>query len=181
MSRIGKKPVSIPDKVETKIDGNTLHIKGPLGEQSITISSNIDLKLEDKKLVFTRKNDHKQAKSDQGLLNRLTNNAIIGVTSGYTKQLEVNGVGYKINLKGKNLELNIGLSHPVVYSPHEGIQLKVEKNIIIVSGIDKQLVGQTAAEIRSFKKPEPYKGKGIKYVEEHIRRKAGKMAAATSS
>ena len=181
MSRLGKKPLLIPDKVEIKVESNAVSVKGPLGTLQLDLLSDIKLEIADQKVTVNRQSDSKEAKATQGLILRLLNNAIVGVTQGFEKSLEVNGVGFKINMKGKNLELSLGFSHPVLFTPPSGIEIKIDKNIILVKGIDKQLVGETAAKIRDLKKPEPYKGKGIKYVEEHIHRKSGKMAAAAGS
>lgn len=180
MSRIGKKPVTLTEKAEAKLEGDVLHIKGPKGELTLEIMEDIKIDIDKDQIKVERQNDSKEAKSAHGLTTRLIENMIEGVTNGYEKELEVIGVGFKVGLKGKNLELHIGLSHPVIFTPPEGVDLKVEKNNIKISGIEKQKVGETAAKIRSLKKPEPYKGKGIKYIDENIRRKAGKMAVASA-
>ena len=179
MSRIGKKPIDIPDGVEVKINGQEVAIKGKLGQLAVTIHQDVAISQEDKQLVLTIKNiEDKKEKSLWGLSRTLVNNAILGVTEGYTKELEINGVGFKAAVQGKKLVLNVGFSHPVEYSFPDDIKIEVEKNNIKISGIDKQKVGQVSAEIRAIKKPEPYKGKGIKYIDEQIRRKAGKVVKA---
>jgi large subunit ribosomal protein L6 len=179
MSRIGKKPIDIPEGVEVKINGQEVAIKGKLGQLTVNIHQDVAISQEDKQLVLTIKNiEDKKEKSLWGLSRTLVNNAILGVTEGYTKELEINGVGFKAAVQGKKLVLNVGFSHPVEYSFPDDIKIEVEKNNIKISGIDKQKVGQVSAEIRAIKKPEPYKGKGIKYIDEQIRRKAGKVVKA---
>lgn len=178
MSRIGKKPIAIPDKVEIKIDQDDIIVKGPLGELTFGILPGIEVKVADKQITITRQSDEPTYRSAHGLTARQVENMIEGVLNGFKKELEVVGVGYKVNMKGKDLELSLGYSHPILFTPPEGIKIEVEKMNITVSGIDRQQVGQVAANIREFRKPEPYKGKGVKYVDEYIKRKAGKMAAA---
>lgn len=177
MSRIGKLPVAIPDGVTITVDNGSIAVKGPKGELSTPILSNVTVKVEDNNLVVSRKDDEKISKSQHGLIRSLVNNMVIGVTKGFEKKLEVNGVGFRVNGGGQSLEMQLGFSHPVKYQAPEGVNISVEKMNITVSGIDKQQVGQVAAEIRSLKKPEPYKGKGIKYADEVILRKAGKAGA----
>ncbi len=177
MSRIGKLPVAIPDGVTITVDADTIVVKGPKGELSTPILSHVSVKVEDKELIVTRASDEKISKSQHGLVRSLIQNMVIGVTKGFEKQLEVNGVGFRINGGGQNIEMQLGFSHPVKYQAPQGVDLKVDKMKITVTGVDKQQVGQVAAEIRSLKKPEPYKGKGIKYVDEVILRKAGKAGA----
>jgi large subunit ribosomal protein L6 len=174
MSRIGHQPVAIPEKVEVTIDSNVVKVKGPNGELQQVVNPRMDIKIEDNELVVTRPTDSKVDKSMHGLTRSLIVNMIEGVTEGFKKVLELNGVGYRALKKGNNLELQVGYSHPVVIEPPKGIDFEVEKNKVIVKGIDKQLVGQVAANIRAVRPPEPYKGKGIKYVDEVIRRKEGK-------
>ncbi len=177
MSRVGKKPVVIPDGVKITQEGNFLKIKGPKGELEQHIHPNIGIEIVENQVNVTRPDDTKQNKSLHGLSRALIQNMVTGVTDTYKKTLDIVGVGYKAELKGKNLLLNIGYSHPIFLIPPEGITLEIPTQTqIIVSGIDKQLVGLIAAKIRSFRKPEPYKGKGIKYSDEHIVRKAGKTA-----
>ena len=184
MSRIGKKPIEIPQGVEVKLSQNDLGafvVDVKSGKNNLTVEIPISVKVEqkDKEIICTvAKPEDKKQRSLWGLSRTLINNAILGVTEGFSKELEINGVGFKAALQGKKLVLNVGFSHPVEYDIPEGITIEVDKNQIKVSGISKQLVGQTAAEIRSVKKPEPYKGKGIKYADETIRRKAGKVVKA---
>jgi large subunit ribosomal protein L6 len=174
MSRIGKLPLDIPNGVIITVDLDTVSVKGLKGELMVPHLSDVTVVQQSEQIIVTRKDDEFIAKSQHGLQRSLINNAIIGVTKGYEKQLEVNGVGFRVNGGGKEIDMLLGLSHPVKYTARDGVDMKVEKMIITVSGIDKQAVGQTAAEIRSLKKPEPYKGKGIKYVDEKLRHKAGK-------
>lgn len=181
MSRIGKKPISLPSGVEAKISGNAsdgfvVDLKGKLGTLSVTLPKKVTVTLAEKDLLFSVANpESKEEKALWGLSRTLVHNALVGVTTGFSKGLEINGVGFKVALQGKKLVLNVGFSHPVDFPLPAGINAEVDKNTIKISGIDKQLVGQTAAEIRAIKKPEPYKGKGIKYATEVIRRKAGKV------
>jgi large subunit ribosomal protein L6 len=181
MSRIGKMPVPITEGVEVRLDGNTFVAKGPKGEQSLTFeTAYVAVEIKDGEVVVTRKDDSKSARARHGLYRNLIRNAIEGVSVGFSKTLEIKGVGYRAMLKGTTLELNLGFSHPVNYDLPEGITITFEEksqNIFTVSGINKQLVGQVSAEIRSFRPPEPYKGKGIKYSDERIARKAGKSVA----
>ena len=176
MSRIGKTPISIPTSVEVAIDGANIEVKGPKGSLNLVLTEGISLIQEDESLVVHRENDERQSKALHGLMRSLINNMIIGVTEGYSKQLELVGVGYRVQAKGKtNLEFQLGFSHPVNVSAPEGIEFDVPSPTELnISGIDKQMVGQVAADIRALKKPEPYKGKGIRYAGEHIIRKAGK-------
>ncbi|MCK4967519.1 MAG: 50S ribosomal protein L6 [Candidatus Aenigmarchaeota archaeon] len=182
MSRIGKQPIDIPEGVEVKIKDNLVSAKGPKGELSQTIHPFVNVEMKDKQIsVFVLNPDDKFQRSLWGLTQRLVSNLIFGVSQGYEKKLEFNGVGYRAEVKGKELVLNLGFSHPINYQIPEKINIIVNKKIIIVSGIDKQLIGETAAQIRRFRPPEPYKGKGIKYVDEVIRRKVGKKTAATTA
>ena len=176
MSRIGRMPIAIPAGVTVDVaENNTVTVKGPKGELKRTLPSEMEIKMEDGQLTVARPNDLKKMKSLHGLTRTLINNMIVGVTEGYEKKLEVNGVGYRASKSGKTLTLNLGYSHPVEMTDPEGIETVLEgQNIIIVKGIDKEKVGQFAAEIRDKRRPEPYKGKGIKYADETIRRKAGK-------
>ena len=179
MSRIGKKPIEIPKGVNVSKEGNVVKVKGPKGELNQKIHSNISVEIKDREIVVTRPDDSKQNKSLHGLTRALLQNMVTGVNSSYKKELEIVGVGYRAELKGKNLLLNIGYSHPIYFAPPETITFETPSQTqIVISGVDKQLVGQVAAKIRSFREPEPYNGKGIKYVGEHIRRKAGKTAGA---
>jgi large subunit ribosomal protein L6 len=184
MSRIGKKPIIIPKDVEVKIEDDEIMVKGPKGELRRAIFPEIKIELKDlldkeRKLVLSIKKRTKKSRAFWGLLRTLIFNMIEGVTKGFEKQLEIQGVGYRASLQGNVLVLNIGFSHPVEIKAPEGVEFKVEKNIITVFGLDKQLVGQTAAKIRAQKKPEPYKGKGIRYLGEVVRRKAGKKTTST--
>jgi large subunit ribosomal protein L6 len=174
MSRIGKLPIEIPSGVTITVDSDFVNVQGPKGNLKQALLPEVNVKVEDNRLSVSRKDDSKLAKSRHGLMRSLINNMVTGVTKGFDKKLEVNGVGFRVNGGGQSLEMALGYSHPVKYQAPEGIDLKVEKLNITVSGIDKQKVGQTAAEIRALRKPEPYKGKGIKYADEQILRKAGK-------
>ena len=175
MSRIGKLPVAIPAGVEVNVEGSTVTVKGPQGTLSRTMNSNMSIKMEDNTVVVTRPNDNKENRSLHGLTRTLIANMIEGVNTGYKKELEINGIGYRAAMAGTNLEMNIGFSHKVIMAQPEGIKIEVPSpNKIIISGPDKQKVGQFAAEVREKRPPEPYKGKGIKYVDEYIRRKEGK-------
>lgn len=182
MSRIGKKPIEIPTGVQVTIENNTVKVKGPKGELSQEIHALVKVEQVENQLIVTVKDEenHKE-KALWGLFRSLVNNMILGVTEGFEKSLEINGVGYKASMSGKNLILNVGFSHPVEFAIPEGIECKVEKNVITINGISKQVVGEVAANIRKVKKPEPYKGKGIKYTDEIIRRKAGKAAAKAAA
>ncbi|MFN3603977.1 MAG: 50S ribosomal protein L6 [Leptonema sp. (in: bacteria)] len=175
MSRIGKLPIEIPKEVEVKLQNQELTIKGPLGLLKQPIPDNIEIEILKDKIIVKRKSDFKKIKALHGLVRSLINNHIIGVTKGWTKRLQLVGVGYRANLRGKTLILSLGYSHDIEYPIPDGINLKVDQQVKIeLTGIDKQKVGQVSAIIRNFKPPEPYKGKGIKYEEEEIRRKAGK-------
>ena len=177
MSRIGRLPIDIPAGVEVKIEeGNKVTVKGPKGTLEKCLPVEMTIKQEDNQVVVTRPNDLKKMKSLHGLTRSLIANMITGVSEGYEKKLEINGVGYRAQKKGKEITFNLGFSHPVVMTDPEGIETEMDgQNIIIVKGIDKEKVGQYAAEIRELRKPEPYKGKGIKYADEVIRRKVGKF------
>jgi len=182
MSRIGRAPIPVPPKVQVNWnDGNLVTVKGPRGELSYQIDPELSLKLENGTLSVSRPSDSKEHKAKHGLYRTLVNNMVVGVTNGYTKQLEIHGVGYRAAKVGENLVIQVGYSHPVEVQPPQGISLTVDgvdpatkATKISVSGIDKQLVGEVAASIRRVRKPEPYKGKGIRYTGEAIRRKAGK-------
>ena len=175
MSRIGRHPITIPAGVTVEIaENNVVTVKGPKGTLEKALPTEMEIKQEGEEIVVTRPNDLKKMKSLHGLTRTLINNMVIGVTNGYEKVLEVNGVGYRAAKSGNKLTLNLGYSHPVEMTDPEGIESTVDGNKIIVSGIDKEKVGQYAAEIRDKRRPEPYKGKGIKYADEVIRRKVGK-------
>ena len=175
MSRIGKLPITVPGGVDVKIDGQQVSVKGPKGELSLVVPEPIRVALDEGTVLVTRPNDERDSRALHGLVRTLIFNDIVGGTEGYSKQLEVVGTGYRVQQKGANLELALGFSPPVVFDAPEGITLAVEGNTkITVTGISKQAVGEAAANIRKLKKPEPYKGKGIRYEGENVRRKAGK-------
>ena len=175
MSRIGKKPVSIPGGVTANIEGDTLTVKGPKGTLTMGLSDLIDYKVEGDEIHVNPANDTKQARSYWGMQRTLVSNLVEGVTEGFSKTLEITGVGYRANAQGKKLKLELGFSHDVMLDVPEGIEVKTpDQTTVEISGIDKQAVGQFAAEIREFRKPEPYKGKGIKYRGEYVFRKEGK-------
>ena len=175
MSRIGKLPIQIPSGVTITVDDKGLvTVVGPKGTLSQFGQPDVTVAIEGDTAVVTRANDEQLARAGHGLMRALVQNMVTGVTKGFEKKLELNGVGFRVSGGGRQLDFALGFSHPVKYNAPEGIDLKVEKNLITVSGINKQMVGQVAAEIRALKKPEPYKGKGIKYVDEVILRKAGK-------
>ena len=176
MSRIGKKPISIPSGLEVKIDGSSLKFKKSNNEKELDLKGHVDVKIEDGKIEFSPKGEDRQSRAYWGTYRALANNIVLGLTEGFSKQLEINGVGYRAAMKGKVLELNLGFSHPINFESPKGIEISVDKNVVTIKGDDKQQVGQVAAKIRGFRPPEPYKGKGIKYLEEHIIRKAGKTA-----
>ena len=174
MSRIGLKPITIPAGVDVNVNGTTVTVKGPNGTLSMDAHPNMTVSIEGSEIIVSRPNDAKENRSLHGLTRTLIHNMIVGVTEGFKKNLEVNGVGYRAAKQGKKLVLSLGYSHPVEMEDPEGIETKVDGNKIIVSGISKEKVGQFAAEIRDKRRPEPYKGKGIKYADEVIRRKVGK-------
>lgn len=174
MSRIGKLPIEIPTGVTITVDLDVIAVAGTKGTLTVPHLSDVTITQKDNQVIVTRKNDEFIAKSQHGLQRTLINNAIVGVVNGYEKKLEVNGVGFRVSGGGKEIELLLGFSHPVKYTAMDGITLTVDKMTITVSGTNKQNVGQVAAEIRSLRKPEPYKGKGIKYADEILRHKAGK-------
>jgi len=175
MSRIGKKPVEIPSGVEVTVsENNYIKVKGPKGQLNNTFHPALKIVKEDNLIKIERPNDEPFIRAIHGTSRAILANMIKGVTDGFTVELEIVGIGYRAAMKGKTLELQLGYSHPIVYQPPEGIQITVEGNIIKVSGIDKQLVGQVAAEIRDFRKPDPYKGKGIRYKDEQLKLKPGK-------
>ena len=176
MSRIGKKAVQVPNGITATVDGQKVSMKGPKGTLTMRRHAAIGIKQEGNELVFTRESEDKPVKAAHGLMRALTANLIAGVTAGFERKLEINGVGYRAEVKGNTVVLTLGYSHPIEFKLPEGIAAKVDKNLLILSGIDKQMLGAAAAKIRSFRPPEPYKGKGVKYVEETILRKAGKAA-----
>ena len=175
MSRIGKKPVPVPSGVTATVSGQTVKVKGPKGALSLVLDENLSAKLEGNALQISKRNDGARAKSMWGTSRTLVNNLVTGVTKGYEKKLEITGVGYRAALQGKNLQIALGYSHDVIFPIPEGIAITTPKPTeILIAGIDKQKVGQVAAEIRGFRPPEPYKGKGVKYANEYIFRKEGK-------
>ena len=179
MSRIGKNPISLPAGVEVKVNGDTVEVKGPKGSLTQTIRSTITVAVDDGTVTVDRENDERENRALHGLTRALIYNMVVGVTDGYTKELTAVGVGYRAALKGNTLELQVGFSHPVTIDAPDGITFEVpEPTKIIVSGIDKQKVGQVAADVRSVRPPEPYKGKGIRYSDEYVRRKAGKAGVS---
>ena len=175
MSRIGKRPIPIPAKVSITIDGQHVQVKGPKGELSRTLPTGVKVVQEGDTILVQRENESRLARERHGLCRTLVANMVEGVANGYQKRLEIQGIGYRAQVQGKNLNMSLGYSHPVVFEPPEGIEFAVENNTnVIVSGIDKELVGNMAARIRASRPPEPYKGKGVRYAGEYIRRKAGK-------
>ncbi len=181
MSRIGKQPIKIPEQVEVLISGNRVSVKGPKGELTREFHPAVVVAKEDNVIVIHPRQTSRESSALWGLSRALLFNMVHGVTEGYSKQLEIHGVGYRAQVQDKNLVLSLGFSHQINFPIPEGIDVKVEGNAIGVSGINKELVGQTAAKVRGFRKPEPYKGKGIRYYGEHVRLKVGKKVAATST
>ena len=178
MSRIGKQPMSVPAGITAAVAGGVVTLKGPKGELTLKIPSTVDVALDGGVLTVVRKGDDKQSRADHGTTRALLANMAVGVKDGYSRDLEIQGVGFKASIAGNQLTLNVGYSHPVEYTIPDGIAVKVvDSTQIKVSGIDKQLVGQVSARIRSFRPPEPYKGKGVRYKDERVRRKAGKTVA----
>ena len=180
MSKIGKKPILIPDKVEVKLEDNRIYVKGPKGDLSFEIRPEIGVKIENGQIEVFPKIQTKETKALWGTTRSLINNLVEGVTKGFKKQLEIQGIGYKAKVEGNELVLEVGFSHPVKKEIPEGLRVSVEKNIITVEGIDKQLVGEFAAQIRKVRPPDPYKGKGIRYLGERIKLKPGKKAVGTT-
>lgn len=176
MSRIGQLPIVVPAGVDVKIKGTHVRVKGPKGELQHTFPADMAISLEDGEVVVKRPSDERTHRAFHGMTRALINNMVVGVNTGFSKVLEINGVGYRAELEGKNLILNVGFSHPVKVEPPEGIEFEVDARTrqIVIKGYDKQVVGHVAADIRKVRPPEPYKGKGIKYLDERIRRKAGK-------
>jgi len=181
MSRIGRRPIELEAGVTVQLKENTLEVKGQGGVLTVPIHPNVTIELSDKEIVVKRINDEKLSRSVHGLTRTLIANAIAGVCKGFEKQLEIVGVGYRAAVEDGSLNLKLGYSHEIKVEPKEGITFEVKKNLITIKGSDKQLVGQTAAEIRELRKPEPYKGKGIKYVGEHIIRKVGKAVKGSGA
>ncbi len=179
MSRIGRQPVAVPDKVDVSLDGQHIRVKGPKGELELDIHPQMSVALEDGELRVTRPSDQPQDRALHGLTRALVANMVEGVTEGFARTLEIQGVGYRAELKGSSLHLALGFSHPIVFDPPAGVEIEVpNQTTVVVRGADKQAVGQAAAVIRGFRPPEPYKGKGIRYQGEQVRRKAGKTAGA---
>jgi len=179
MSRIGKKPISLPSGVTVTVSDSQVIVKGQKGELKVDLLPNINVEVKDDQVLVTRKNDLKQTKANHGLIRSLVDNHVIGVTQGYKKTLKLVGTGYRVASKGAGLTLSVGFSHPVEVTAIEGVKLKIESNNVIhIEGTDKQRVGQMAADIRAVRKPEPYKGKGIRYEDEIVRRKSGKAAVS---
>lgn len=176
MSRIGKQPIKIPSGIEVSINGTLISVKKGNNVSTVETHGRVGISVEDGHVILTRNGDSKESSAFWGTYRALTSNAIVGLSQGFTKSLEINGVGYRANLKGNILELSLGYSHPINYEIPKGLEITVEKNIVNVKGADKQQVGQAAAIIRGFRKPEPYKGKGVKYTDEKIIRKAGKTS-----
>lgn len=176
MSRIGKKPISIPSGVDVSLKGNILVFKKGNTTKELDTKGNVKVEVKDGNIIFSSLGDDRQSRAYWGTYRALANNVIIGITDGFQKQLEINGVGYKAAVKGKVVELNLGFSHVINYQLPDGIEASIDKNVLTIKGSDKQVVGQVAAKIREFRPPEPYKGKGIKYLEERIIRKAGKTS-----
>jgi large subunit ribosomal protein L6 len=174
MSRVGKLPIAVPSGVTITVDDDYITVTGPKGTLKQFTMPGVAVKQENGELTVTRESDEREHRSKHGLMRTLVNNMVVGVTEGFSKKLEINGVGYRANMQGATLNMQLGYSHDINYKAPEGVQIAVEQNNIIVSGISKQQVGQVAAEIRAFRKPEPYKGKGIKYEDERIIRKSGK-------
>jgi large subunit ribosomal protein L6 len=175
MSRIGKRPIPIPDKVTITLEGQKVSVKGPKGQLSLSLVPEVSIEQDDSTLLVKRRNESRLARQRHGLSRTLVANMVEGVSQGFQKRLEIQGVGYRAQIQGKNLSLSVGYSHPVVIEPPDGIQLAVENNTnVMVSGIDKEIVGNIAASIRAVRPPEPYKGKGIRYSGEVVRRKVGK-------
>ncbi len=174
MSRIGKNPIDIPSGVEVTLKNSMLHVQGPKGQLDVSTHPEIDVNITENKIVVTRPSDSRKHRSLHGTIRQLVSNAVTGVTSGFKKELTIIGVGYQAFVDNKRLVLQVGYSHEIVFDPPEGIDIEANRTEISISGIDRQLVGEVAAKIRSFRKPEPYKGKGIRYKDEYVRSKQGK-------
>jgi large subunit ribosomal protein L6 len=179
VSRIGRKPVTVVSGVTVRLDNGSVSVKGPKGELSAAVHRNIAVDVKDKTVEVRRASDRKEDKALHGLWRALIQNMVLGVSQGFMRKLELVGVGYRAEMKGKTLQLLLGFSHPILFQPPEGVKIETPSQTnITISGVDKEIVGMVAAKIRSFRPPEPYKGKGVKYEGEYIRRKAGKAAAA---
>lgn len=177
MSRVGRMPILVPADVKVDVDGDAITVTGPRGKLSYTLPDGISMRQGDSQLLVERASDHRLHRSLHGLARTLLNNTVLGVSQGFQKRLEIIGTGYRAQAAGEALTISVGFSHPVLVQPPEGIQLSMDGPRVVVSGIDKQLVGETAAKIRRIRPPEPYKGKGIRYEGEHVRRKAGKVGS----
>lgn len=181
MSRVGRKPIQIPKGVTVSVNNGMVSVKGPQGELTAKIHGNISVEVKGQEVMFTRRNDEKENKALHGLWRALVQNMVSGVSQGFSKKLEIVGVGYRAEMKGKKLQLLLGYSHPILFGPPDGVKIETPTQTnITISGIDKHMVGMVAAKIRSLRPPEPYKGKGVKYEGEYIRRKAGKAAATAA-
>ncbi len=179
MSRVGRKPILIPKAVTVAVEGETVRVEGPKGKLSRMVPAGLTVSLQDSRLLVQRSSDHRTVRALHGLTRALLANMVQGVTEGFEKKLEIVGIGYRAQLQGRTLQLTLGYSHPVIFPLPEGIQVEVDKQTFVtIRGADKELVGQTAAKLRALRKPDPYKGKGVRYVGEMIRRKVGKKAAA---
>ena len=176
MSRIGKQPIAIPNGLEVSVEEDVLKFKKGNNLKELDTKGHVNVKVENGHILFSAKSDERQDRAYWGTYRALANNIVTGLTTGFTRQLEINGVGYKAAAKGQVLELTLGFSHPINHEVPKGVEISVEKNIITIKGDDKQVVGQIAAQVRAYRPPEPYKGKGVKYVEERIIRKAGKTS-----
>lgn len=182
MSRIGKRAIKIPEKVKVNLAGNTLQVEGPLGKMSGELSSNIELEIGEKEIIINRKNDQIQARADHGTARSHIYNMVLGVSKGFSKELIINGVGYKAEMKGQTLHVSVGFSSPKPYEIPQGVKVEIEKGTKVkLSGIDKWLVGKVASEIRKIRPPEPYKEKGIRYSDEIIKKKVGKAAVTQAT
>jgi len=181
MSKLAKKPIIITEGVKIELDGRMLKVTGKEGALALPILEFVKVEIKDNQAHITSEAGHKQARANLGTMTALIKNAALGVSRGFQKTLEIEGIGFRAQMEGANLVLNIGFTHPVKFTPPPGIKISVEKNTIKVSGVDKKLVGETGAKIRKFKKPEPYKGKGIRYSDEVVRRKAGKKVAGVGA
>ena len=181
MSRVGRLPVKVPDGVSVEVAGELRSVKGPKGASSVTVPKGVAVAQADGQLVVSREGEDRRVRSLHGLTRKLIDNAVTGVSEGFTRVLEINGVGYRVDVKGTVLHFNLGYSHPILYQLPEGVSAKADKQVVItLTGADKQVLGETAAQIRKLRPPEPYKGKGIKYAGETIRRKSGKAAGAAA-
>ncbi len=177
MSRVGRQPIQVPSGVKVELNGETVTATGPKGTLSVQLLTGITLDQTPEQITVVKAIDDDERQKTFGLMRTLINNMVVGVSAGFQRQLEINGVGYRASLAGNTINLSLGYSHPIAFELPAGVDAKIERNVITLSGADKQKVGQVAANIRALRKPEPYKGKGIKYVEERIRRKAGKAAS----